>query len=145
MHLQQAFITAARGKDMMALTRPNNWGVQALMVVSNVKGKVTFRALTDINAQDVFEIDKEHSFESGVNIKKGQTMVVNLPRKYDLAPKRILNRMKNAHITEFVKKNYVDGVAELPVDMYFKAVKNEPSELTVSTRDTYVTVYGEAM
>ncbi len=79
---------------MMALTRPNNWGVQALMVVSNVKGKVTFRALTDINAQDVFEIDKEHSFESGVNIKKGQTMVVNLPRKYDLAPKRILNRMK---------------------------------------------------
>ena len=127
---------------MMALTRPNNWGVQALMVVSNVKGKVTFRALTDINAQDVFEIDKEHSFESGVNIKKGQTMVVNLPRKYDLAPKRILNRMKNAHITEFVKKNYVDGGAELPVDMYFKAVKNEPSELTVSTKDTYVTVYG---
>lgn len=136
------FYNSSKGKDMMALTRPNNWGVQALMVVSNVKGKVTFRALTDINAQDVFEIDKEHSFESGVNIKKGQTMVVNLPRKYDLAPKRILNRMKNAHITEFVKKNYVDGIAQLPVDMYFKAVKNEPSELTVSTRDTYVTVYG---
>ena len=136
------FYNNSKGKDMMALTRPNHWGVQALMVASNVKGKVTFRALTDINAQDVFEIDKEHSFESGVNIKKGQTMVVNLPRKYDLAPKRILNRMKNAHITEFVKKNYVDGVAELPVDMYFKAVKNEPSELTVSTKDTYVTVYG---
>lgn len=31
---------------------------------------------------------------------------------------------------------------KLPVDMYFKAVKNEPSELTVSTKDIYVTVYG---
>lgn len=55
---------------MMALTRPNHWGVKALQVVSNVKGKITFKALTDINRQDVFEIDKEHSFESGSDIKK---------------------------------------------------------------------------
>lgn len=38
------FYNSSKGKDMMALTRPNNWGDQALMVVSNVKGKVTFRA-----------------------------------------------------------------------------------------------------
>lgn len=64
------FYDTGKGRDMMALTRPNHWGVKALQVVSNVKGKITFKALTDINRQDVFEIDKEHSFESGSDIKK---------------------------------------------------------------------------
>ena len=62
------FYDTGKGRDMMALTRPNHRGVKALQVVSNVKGKITFKALTDINRQDVFEIDKEHSFESGSDI-----------------------------------------------------------------------------
>lgn len=31
-------------------------------------------------------------------------MVVNLPKKYDLAVGKVLNRMKNAYLTELVKK-----------------------------------------
>ena len=50
---------------MMSYERPNHRGSEALKVVSNDKGRVTFKALKDINPQDVFEIDKEHSFESG--------------------------------------------------------------------------------
>ena len=49
----------------MSYERPNHRGSEALKVVSNDKGRVTFKALKDINPQDVFEIDKEHSFESG--------------------------------------------------------------------------------
>ncbi len=137
------FYNATKGREMMALTRPNHWGVRALKVISNVKGKVTFKALTDINAHDVFEIDTEHSFESGIDIRKGQTMVVNLPRKYVLPEGKVLNRMKNARITEYVKEKYVDDKAQVHVLMHFKAVKNEKAELTVNSGDTYVTVYGE--
>ena len=137
------FYDTGKGRDMMALTRPNHWGVKALQVVSNVKGKITFKALTDINRQDVFEIDKEHSFESGSDIKKGQTMVVNLPKKYDLAVGKVLNRMKNAYLTELVKKSYVDCNTCISVDIYFKALKGEKAELTISSKDVYVTVYGE--
>lgn len=136
------FYDNKNGKDMMALTRPNHWGVKALKVVSNVKGKVTFEALTKINAQDVFEIDKEHSFESGVNIAKGQTMVVNLPKKYELDCGKVLNRMKNAYLTDFVRKHYADNNKMLYVNMFFKALKYEKSELTVSTDNIYITVYG---
>ena len=135
------FYDTGKGRDMMALTRPNHWGVKALQVVSNVKGKITFKALTDINRQDVFEIDKEHSFESGSDIKKGQTMVVNLPKKYDLAVGKVLNRMKNAYLTELVKKSYVDCNTCISVDIYFKALKGEKAELTISSKDVYVTVY----
>lgn len=137
------FYDTGKGRDMMALTRPNHWGVKALQVVSNVKGKITFKALTDINRQDVFEIDKEHSFESGSDIKKGQTMVVNLPKKYDLVVGKVLNRMKNAYLTELVKKSYVDCNTCISVDIYFKALKGEKAELTISSKDVYVTVYGE--
>ena len=56
---------------MMSYERPNHRGSEALKVVSNDKGRVTFKALKDINPQDVFEIDKEHSFESGSFVKAG--------------------------------------------------------------------------
>lgn len=136
------FYNSEKGHEMMALTRPNHWGVKALKVISNNGGRVKFAALTDINAQDVFEIDKEHSFESGVNIKKGQTMIVNLPRKYDLKPEKVLNRVKNAYLVRYVKSEYIDKTPLLEVDMFFKAVKNEPSELTVMSEGVYATVCG---
>ena len=136
------FYNSTKGRDMLALTRPNHWGVRALKVISNIKGKVTFKALKDINPHDVFEIDAEHSFESGEHIRSGQTMVVNLPRKYDLPEGKVINRMKNARITELVKEKYVDNKAMIHVFMYFKAIKDEAAELTVSSGDTYVTVYG---
>ena len=58
------FYNSKKGKEMMSYERPNHRGSEALKVVSNDKGRVTFKALKDINPQDVFEIDKEHSFES---------------------------------------------------------------------------------
>ena len=78
---------------------------EALKVVSNDKERVTFKALKDINPQDVFEIDKEHSFESGSFVKAGNTLVVNLPRKYNnLYKDRIINRMKNSFLERLVKR-----------------------------------------
>ena len=70
-------------------------------------------------------------------------MVVNLPKKYDLAVGKVLNRMKNAYLTELVKKSYVDCNTCISVDIYFKALKGEKAELTISSKDVYVTVYGE--
>ena len=136
------FYNSKKGREMMALTRPNHWGVRALQVVSNIKGKVTFKALTDINPQDVFEIDREHSFESGSYVKKGQTLTVNLPRKYELEAGKVLNRTKNAYLTEYVKKNYVESTSVITVNMYFKALKNENAQLTVNVGDVYATAYG---
>ena len=69
-------------------------------------------------------------------------MVVNLPKKYDLAVGKVLNRMKNAYLTELVKKSYVDCNTCISVDIYFKALKGEKAELTISSKDVYVTVYG---
>ena len=65
------YYNSNKGRNMISLGRPNHMGTKALSVLSNVNGRVEFKALEDINALDVFEIDSEHSFTSGENVKKG--------------------------------------------------------------------------
>lgn len=101
------YYDSVKGKKMMSLGRPNHMGTECLKVVSNKAGRITFKALKNVNRGDVFEIDKEHSFESGADVAAGQTFVVNLPKKYPLYEGRIVNRMNNAKIKAYVADNYV--------------------------------------
>ncbi len=136
------FYNSQKGKAMMSYERPNHWGSEALKVVGNDKGKVTFKALKDINPQDVFEIDKEHSFESGSYVKAGNTLVVNLPRKYNLYKDRIISRMKNSSLERLVKEKYVQTSLERDIDMYMEAVKGSPLSLTAVTGEFSAGVSG---
>ena len=129
------FYNSKKGKEMMSYERPNHRGSEALKVVSNDKGRVTFKALKDINPQDVFEIDKEHSFESG-------SLVVNLPRKYNLYKDRIINRMKNSFLERLVKEKYVQTSFERDIDMYMEAVKGSPLSLTAVTGQFSASISG---
>ncbi|MDO5381881.1 MAG: U32 family peptidase [Eubacteriales bacterium] len=134
-----------KGMDMMSSKRPNHQGTMALEVVDNVQGKVTFKALNDINPQDVFEIDREHSFESGSAIPCGGKLVVNLPKKYNLNKGAVLFRTKNAMITKYVQEKFVDSELSCDVSMYFYGHFNQKLQLTVTCGDTSVTVYGETV
>ena len=136
------FYNSKKGKEMMSYERPNHRGSEALKVVSNDKGRVTFKALKDINPQDVFEIDKEHSFESGSFVKAGNTLVVNLPRKYNLYKDRIINRMKNSFLERLVKEKYVQTSFERDIDMYMEAVKGSPLSLTAVTGQFSASISG---
>ncbi len=125
------YYDSVKGKKMMSLSRPNHMGTECLKVVSNKAGRITFKALKDVNRGDVFEIDKEHSFESGADVAAGQTLVVNLPKKYPLYEGRVVNRMNNAKIKAFVADNYVGTAPKLHVDMRLVVRKNENISLTV--------------
>ena len=124
------YYDSVKGKKMMSLGRPNHMGTECLKVVSNKAGRITFKALKNVNRGDVFEIDKEHSFESGADAA-GQTLVVNLPKKYPLYEGRIVNRMNNAKIKAYVADNYVGITPKLHVDMRLVVRKNENISLTV--------------
>ena len=132
-----------KGKKMMSLGRPNHMGTECLKVVSNKAGRITFKALKNVNRGDVFEIDKEHSFESGADVAAGQTLVVNLPKKYPLYEGRIVNRMNNAKIKAYVADNYVGITPKLHVDMRFVVRKNENISLTVMYDGIEKTCTGE--
>ena len=125
------YYDSVKGKKMMSLSRPNHMGTECLKVVTNKAGRITFKALKNVNRGDVFEIDKEHSFESGADVAAGQTLVVNLPKKYPLYEGRVVNRMNNAKIKAFVADNYVGTTPKLPVDMKLVVRKNENITLTV--------------
>ena len=72
------YYNSNKGMQMMSVQRPNHMGTRALEVMSNVSGRITFKALEQINPQDVFEIDRDNSFSSGDSYKTGQTFEVNL-------------------------------------------------------------------
>ena len=137
------YYDSVKGKKMMSLGRPNHMGTECLKVVSNKAGRITFKALKNVNRGDVFEIDKEHSFESGADVAAGQTFVVNLPKKYPLYEGRIVNRMNNAKIKAYVADNYVGTTPKLHVDMKLSVRKNENISLTVMYDGIEKTCTGE--
>ena len=137
------YFDSVKGKKMMSLGRPNHMGSECLKIVSNKAGRITFKALKNVNRGDVFEIDKEHSFESGADVAAGQTLVVNLPKKYPLYEGRIVNRMNNAKIKAYVADNYVGITPKLHVDMRLVVRKNENISLTVMYDGIEKTCTGE--
>lgn len=122
-----------KGRGMMSIKRPNHMGTLALEIVNNVNGRVTFKALEEINPQDVFEVDEDNSFSSGAAYKTGDTFVVNLPKKYPLYKGRKLYRMRNNRITTRVNDLFVADEKRgcRPVDMALTAFVGEPVCLKV--------------
>ena len=137
------YYNSDKGSDMISLSRPNHYGVPALKVLNNVNGRVTFRALIDINSQDVFEIDKDNSFASGSSVKKNETLVVNLPKKYPLFKGKVINRMNNSHLKTFVEDNYISVNPKVVLDMEVIAHINKPFEVLVKCEGQAYRYIGE--
>jgi putative protease len=134
-----------KGKAMMSLERPNHMGTLALEVIENVRGRVTFKALRDINLQDVFEIDSENSFSSGGCYRTGESFVVNLPSKYPLKKGRKLYRTRNNRITQKVLDDFVENTrnGNRPVDMCLNVSVGEPVSLKLTALGFEAEVQGE--
>ncbi len=115
-----------KGKSMISLSRPNHMGVKALEVIENVSGRIKFKALVDINPQDVFEIDSDNSFASGEKVKMGGNFVVNLPRKYNLTKGKQLFRTRNNRITQYVAGEYAQKDLKVPVKLSVFAHVGQP-------------------
>ena len=128
----------------MSLSRPNHMGVKALQVVKNDNGRILFKALTDINPQDVFEIDSDNAYTSGDSYKKGSTFTVNLSRKLPLYKDRIIYRMKNGSVTKEIAEKYASqaGTLKKPVNMLFTAECGKPMKLELEACNTKVSVFG---
>lgn len=133
----------SKGRDMMSVQRPNHMGTKALEVLENVSGRVTFKVLTDVNRQDVFEIDSSNSFSSGGCYASGSKMIVNLPRKYNLPKGRILYRTRNDAITRRIIDDYADRQLKTKVNMYLCGECGAPLCLVLEALGTTVTVYGD--
>ena len=138
----EGYYTCDKGAPMLSLTRPNHMGTKALRIIENVNGRIKCKALEPINAHDVFEIDKEHSFSSGTALNTGETLVVNLPKKYKLSPGRELYRTRNDALTEWVKTSFETEHLKVPVDMSYTGITGSPMSLTIYNDSLSVTVEG---
>lgn len=139
------YYTCDKGREMLSLNRPNHMGTRALKVLENVSGQITFEALEPIHAQDVFEIDREHSFSSGSSLEQGKSFVVNLPKKYLLKPGMTVYRTRNQALTDWVKNAFVKEHLRINVDIAFTAITGCLMSLTFYTQEQSVTVEGQVI
>ncbi|MDO5402151.1 MAG: U32 family peptidase [Eubacteriales bacterium] len=138
----EGYYTCGKGASMLSLGRPNHMGTKALRIMENVNGRIKCKALESINAHDVFEIDKEHSFSSGSALKEGETFVVNLPKKYRLNPGMELYRTKNAALTDWVRKCFESEHLKVQADISYTGITGRPMSLTIYNDSLSVTVEG---
>lgn len=129
-----------KGRKMISMLRPNHMGTKALKVVSNAGGRVTFQALEPIYPQDVFEIDRDNSFESGESYSTGKQFVVNLPKRYRLEKGKVLYRMKNGELTRNITARFANKKLKKKIAAYLTAVVGEPLKLVVTDPATGISV-----
>lgn len=133
-----------KGADMMSVKRPNHAGTNALKVVSNRKGAIDFVALEDITKQDVFEIDADHSFMSGEEVKTGGHLYMNLPKEYRLIPGNVVRRMNKGDLKRFVEAAFVHEERKVPVNLKFVASVGKKAVLTMEVGGVGVQAESEA-
>lgn len=129
-----------KGREMISMLRPNHMGTKALKVVNNAGGRVTFQALEPIYPQDVFEIDRDHSFESGGSYSIGEQFAVNLPKRHRLEKGKVLYRMKNGELTRNITAQFVNKRLKKKIAAYLTAVVGEPLKLVVTDPATGICV-----
>lgn len=137
------YYNSEKGADMMSLSRPNHMGTKALQVISNVSGKVKFKALEKINPQDVFEIDADNSFSSGAVYECGQTFEVNLPKRLKLDKGRVLFRTRNGKIVKETQEKYTKTPVKKKLDIAFYAHANEKANIMLTDNATGIVTYTE--
>ncbi|MBS4900351.1 MAG: U32 family peptidase [Clostridiales bacterium] len=129
------FFKEKKGPWLLSMQRANHKGTLALEVVSNKKGFITFKALEDINAGDVFEINRENSFTSGEDVKIGCYLSVNLPSRYDLTKGSRLYRMNNAKLQRDIREKYIEKEKKTPVNIDITVRTGQPLRLCMTQPD----------
>lgn len=119
----------AAGKQLMSPDRANNRGIAALKVLQNRRGRIDFKALEEINAGDVFEIEGEKSFTSGKKVKKDGLLTVDLPARYGLKKGSVIYRMNDAGLQTYIMDTFVNKEKPVYIDMTVFARVGEPIRL----------------
>lgn len=123
------------GRSMLSLNRPNHQGTRALEVISNNKGCITCRIIEDIYAGDFFEIGSDFTYTNKSDTKKGGTIVLNVPHKYDIRPKDIIYRTKNNALTEDIKSKYINTEIKEMLEGSLELFSGRPAKLSVRILD----------
>lgn len=103
----RGYYKLGNGAEMMSTDRPNHAGVEAVRAEQVQKGKVTFRALTDLYQGDVFEIAGDFNLTLGRDIPKGETFTMQVPAKYISRGGRSYARIKCARLVKNIEEKYI--------------------------------------
>ncbi len=103
----RGYYKQGNGAEMMSTKRPNHAGVEAIRAEQVQKGKMTFRALTDLYQGDVFEIAGDFNLTLGRDIPKGEKFTMQVPAKYISKGGRSYARIKCARLVKNIEEKYI--------------------------------------
>lgn len=120
------------GRDMMALTRPNNCGTKALKVLENKKGCLTCRVMEEIFPGDMFEINADFSITNKNHQMPGETYTVNIPYKHRVVVGQELNRTRNQDLVTEIRESYLEKEPKILVDGKLVLTVGQPARLELT-------------
>ena len=81
-------------------------GVRSTPGCKNDNGRILLKALTDINPQDVFEIDSDNAYTSGDSYKKEVHLLLICQENFLYIKTESFYRMKNGSVTKEIAEKY---------------------------------------
>ncbi len=135
------------GKDMMSLTKPNHFGVEALNVIKAEKSKIDFKTITDISKGDVIEVLQKNgeplSLTMSESVKKGSNGTAKLPLNKGIKVDSPLYRTRNAKLIKETAELYIENNLKLRPTIYITIKKDIPIECNIELNGTKVTFMGK--
>lgn len=138
----QGYYSGGKGKEMIAINRPNHQGTRGLKVLSQKGQNALCKALEDVNAKDVFEIDKDFNYTLGKGAKEGENVELHLPKNYRLKEGTVIYRTRNESLLLKVKSQYIDKDSRVGIKGKVSLKVGSEAEITLICGDVKVTGIG---
>lgn len=134
--------------EMLSAVRPKHGGVLVGEVLSVGERELIYRASEDIFAQDVVEFrdalgGQIYEYTLGDDFLAGQRVTARYQRGSRIRPGDKVYRTRHSVLLVEIRREYLDGMIQQPVQGLFTAEEGKPMTLTVQLKDEVVCCQGE--
>lgn len=144
-NFSKGYYIQQNGPDMMSMDRPNHQGTKAIEVVSSSKGKMTVRALNDLNPQDVVDVSPEFTWTNGQARNKGETFSINIPGSLRVRNGAVYYRVRNNALIKDIDERYLKQNIREDVMIKGEFRLNKKAWVSISCGDYYYETKGSVI
>lgn len=144
-NFSKGYYVQKNGPEMMSMDRPNHRGTKAIEVVSSAKGKMTVRALNDLNPQDVVDVSPEFTWTNGQKRKMGEIFCVNIPGNLKVKNGAIYYRVRNNALLKEIDERYLEQNIREDVVIKGEFFLGKKAWASISCGDYYYETHGNVV
>lgn len=144
-NFSKGYYVAQNGPDMMSMDRPNHQGTKAIQVVSVQRGKMSVKALNQLNPQDIVDVSPEFTWTNGQARRVNEVFSINIPNNLRVQNGMIFYRVRNNQLINAIDTQFINSNVREKVNIEGKVVVGQPLSLKIRCRDQQYEVTGNVV